>query len=429
MLRRFLPNFLLVCLSLFLGYVLFEVGVRLYMQHKYLDGNYKISATYVAPDQNGPDGDPAIGWEKPNRTFYYYIFGKDSAVAFYSKYHSNNVGLISNKNYSPKREGNEYRIAIVGDSFTAALQMRNPWPDRLEDLLDKDEALKRKLGVDHFRVYNFGLYSAGFDNFYRLAQKAKALDPDMVVVNFIGADYPRCNNCPFSVDNPFKAQARHLISGTVPLRVGEGPDEVAELSLSCEQPPVSFSNPTCRHSFQLSIPPKLALDKEKVNEVKRLVVADYLRGQLWRSVYPYGLMLALGKPVDLHHLRNPELYQSSGTRTAMTDPQQVDNAVHYLQAIRDLFPGKAFLVTQHTTFGEFKQPDEDKTMRVMEKDPSLQVVFMRHRLPADASMDTRRSWYCLPYDGHMSDAGGAIYAPAMARLIEETLLRGERPTQ
>lgn len=424
MLRRILPNVLLVCLSLFVGYVLFEIGVRLYMQHKYLDGNYQIHANYVEPDAKGPEGEPVIGWEKPNRTFYYYIFGEDSGVAFFSKYHSNNVGLISQKDYFRKREGKEYRIAIVGDSFTAALQMRNPWPDRLEDLLDKDAALKEKLGVDAFRVYNFGLYSAGFDNFYELARKAATLDPDMIVVNFIGADFPRCNNCPFTTDNPYKAEARRLVSGTVPLRLGPGPDETAELSMSCEQPPISFANPTCRHSFQLSIPPRLAMDKDKVRELKKLVVADYLRGQLWRSLHPYGLMLARGKPVDLHHLRNPELYQSAGARKTMTDAEQVDSALRYLTAIRELFPGKPVLVVQHPTYEDMTaQPDEAKAKRLMEKDPSLRVTFMRPRLPADADAATVRSWYCVPYDGHMSDAGGAVYAPAMEGLIRETLLR------
>lgn len=423
MFRRILPNLLLACISICAGYLLFEVGVRLYMQHKYLDGNYTIHANYVEPDKDGSTEETAVGWEKPNRTFYYYIFGEKSDVVFYSKYHSNNTGLISWKNYFQKRDGKEYRIAIIGDSFTAALQMRNPWPDRLEDLLQKDQGLKNKLGVDTIHTYNFGLYSAGFDNFYQLAEKARHFDPDMVIVDFIGPDFSRCNDCPFTLDNPFKAQARQLVSGSVPLRLGPGPDEVAELDMSCEQPPVAFSNPTCRHSFQLRIPPALALDKDKVREVKKIVVAEYLRGQLWHSLYPYGLMLALGRPVDLHHLRNPGLYQSGGARKTMSEVEQVDSALRFLTRIRDMFPGKPVLVVQHPTYEDLLvKPDEEKTKRLMEKDPSFQVVFMRHHLPADVSDDTRRSWYCNPYDGHMSDAGGAVYAAAMSDLIRKTLM-------
>ena len=82
------------------------------------------------------------------------------------------------------------------------------------------------------------------------------------------------------------------------------------------------------------------------------------------------------------------------------------------------------LVVQHPTYEDMTtQPDEAKAKRLMEKDPSLRVTFMRPLLPADADAATIRSWYCVPYDGHMSDAGGAVYAPAVEGLIRETLLR------
>jgi hypothetical protein len=65
--------------------------------------------------------------------------------------------------------------------------------------------------------------------------------------------------------------------------------------------------------------------------------------------------------------------------------------------------------------------DYHVTRALMERRPSLDVTIMHKRLDWQGDAARVRRWYNLPYDGHMSEIGGAIYAEAMARLLMEKL--------
>ena len=132
------------------------------------------------------------------------------------------------------------RIAVVGDSLTAAREMRVPWPDLLEDFL-RDDSRVAALGRTP-RVYNLGQPGAGFLHFERIARgQADVLDPDLVIVNYIEDDFLRPLELASSPERP-------IVTGTLPIPAGPdaGPDEVATLAVTCERPPVSFANDTCR---------------------------------------------------------------------------------------------------------------------------------------------------------------------------------------
>jgi hypothetical protein len=57
--------------------------------------------------------------------------------------------------------------------------------------------------------------------------------------------------------------------------------------------------------------------------------------------------------------------------------------------------------------------------RLREAAPGMDLVFMHERLPWREGEPVARAWYNLPHDAHMSDAGGVVYARAIARLVLE----------
>jgi hypothetical protein len=424
--KKHLQNTLLVCASLLLAFLCVEGGARFWLAHKYLLGNFKTTSTFAQDDASPPDNTDPVGWEQPNRTHFYYVYNENSDIVWHASYHFNNMGLVSKRNYHRDRKPAEYRVAIIGDSFTASVQMMTPWPDTLEDILNADDSLKARLGVTAFRVYNFGMYAAGFQDFVNLAKIAKKLDPDMVIVNFIAADFPRCNNCTTEIDNPLKDKARQLVTGEIPVPIDEAATEVGYLRVSCEQPPVDFSNDTCRHSYNLALPPAIAADPGKVRKVKQEVVRRFLRGQLLTSLYPYSIAMALGKSTSLTDLRHPDWFKGPETKKRdLTQEEIILQAADSMRAIRDMFPGKVFLGMLNPTYDDLTwQPAEDTTRALLAAAPWLAVKFMREYLPQGKAKEEMYAWFCLPHDGHMSDKGGVEYAKATARVITEALSGG-----
>lgn len=415
----------LVIASILARLAVVEVGSRAYLAYVYLLGNYQSVATYIKVDTNKSSGDSTIGWGKTNTTNYYYIFDENSRIAKQTIYHMNNVGLVSQHDYYTDEPDNEYRIAIIGDSFTAALQMNTPWPNRLEDVLNNDAQFKARLGGKTIRVYNFGMFSAGFPEFLTLAKKARALHPDMIIVNYVAAAVAVCNQCNEEADTPLKDKERALISGKIPIDIdGQGTD-IGYLNVSCEKLPIDFSNDTCRHSYNLELSPDLATNPSKVRKIKQEVVRRFLRGQLVTSLYPYSWDLIRGKMPSVTQLRHPEWFSghSSKNRT-LTEPEMVQQAVDSLRGIRDLYPGKILLATLNPTYDDLTwHPSEKLTNMIMAAYPSQSIRYMREYLPQGRPADEMRAWYCLPQDGHMSDKGGEEYARAMERVISEALPR------
>jgi hypothetical protein len=233
-----------------------------------------------------------------------------------------------------------------------------------------------------------------------------------VIVNYIEDDFRR----PFQL---VPAPDVPIVSGSIaiPAGPGAGREDVATLTVTCERPPVSFENDTCRHGFNLSMPYALAHTPEKVRSIKQSIVRQYLRGQLWRSPHPYGLMKLLGRPVSLHHYRNPELF----SRRAPSEEEAVEAALGSLREIRAVH--RNVLVTLHPLFSEmFPQPvPYERTAALVARDPTLRVVVMRDRLTAARGDAEPYGWYNLPFDVHMSQRGGSVYARAMADLVVEHL--------
>jgi hypothetical protein len=255
---------------------------------------------------------------------------------------------------------------------------------------------------------------AGFPHFAKnYRAQAKAFAPDLVVVNYIESDFPRRFE-------PLKRPGADPIIGLVEYRVGPNQTDVAKLMVTCERPPVSLANLTCRQFFGFYMPPSLVADRDRVQKLKKQIVEDYIGKQLWTSLYPYGLMKALGYPVTLTNYRNPDVFHMD----LVDENEMVKEASQTLRQI--INDHHNVLVTLNPLYSDiFPKADEYKRTRLlMDRNPDIKVVFMRDRLPIERGGKEVYRWYNLPHDGHMSDYGGEIYAKAMAGLIKERITSG-----
>ncbi|MEW5947599.1 MAG: hypothetical protein AB1742_15525 [bacterium] len=109
------------------------------------------------------------------------IIARDFRISF----NTNNLGFRDD-DVAPKKE-NEFRILVVGDSFTAGwgVEQDDAFPNVLERMLNE-----RSAGGAVFNVINAGYQAQTFDTYYLfLKNEGLALNPDLVVVTiWLGND-------------------------------------------------------------------------------------------------------------------------------------------------------------------------------------------------------------------------------------------------
>jgi len=105
----------------------------------------------------------------------------------------NNLGLMSESDYHFERNNiSEFRILILGESFTGPTTSTYQWVDTLEDLLNNNKKLKKFLNVEKVKVYNLGWIGGGFGTFWKeYDEVGRLFGADLAVVNYIELDYPR----------------------------------------------------------------------------------------------------------------------------------------------------------------------------------------------------------------------------------------------
>jgi len=107
---------------------------------------------------------------------------------------TNNLGLLSRFKYSLDRgpAKPEYRIVVLGDSFTGPTTATYQWVDTVQELLNAREEVRSATGGKDIKVYNLGWVAAGFSTFWHAYNiSGRYFDPDMLVVNYIEHDFPR----------------------------------------------------------------------------------------------------------------------------------------------------------------------------------------------------------------------------------------------
>lgn len=109
-----------------------------------------------------------------------YVLGAWGEVT-QAEFHVNNAGWNSGREYTEEKSDAVTRIAVIGDSYTEALQV--PYSENYAAILDQ------QLG-DRVEVYNFGVSGAPFSQYLHVMRMvARVYQPDIIIVNVVQNDF------------------------------------------------------------------------------------------------------------------------------------------------------------------------------------------------------------------------------------------------
>lgn len=407
MIRKFLPNILIALVSVLVTYVALDIGYRIYRR-------YKIASEYTEYYFQGIDQpvylfDEQIGYRyKPNSQVLYANFDKTNEVLQSNHFKVNNMGHISPTDDAVAKPASEFRIGILGDSFTASIHNDTPWPSLLEQRLNADDDLKTKLGVSSFKVINFGMDGTGIVQWTSVvSNEVLRFNPDLLIVNFITDDITRRFLWRVSIKPPQSNGDYYL-------------------GLMCSTLPATLENRDCAVLKMITFNTPLFDDKNQLSRIKREIYNEESARIDWLSVYPELLARTLGRSLGLR----PRLSLSDlEIPYFRTDEEGIKASTEALRQIKSLFPHT--LILHNPMYAELRPKsipaDVIETMRTrvqsMQRDSSLDIVLMEDHMPDPSDDAEVSSWFKLPWDPHFSNYGAGVYAQAVYGQLEERLSR------
>src|SRR5262245_37108571 len=315
-------------------YVLVEVGYRLY-QYNHLLSKYRAfwfwsveSPLYVVDTETGYR-------YKSSSSLTSRYFDEKNSLMRSNPIRVNHSGHISSRNDPGDTSAGEYRVAILGDSFTACTTNVVPWSDLLEDNLNQDQDLKRSLGVQSFRVINCGMDGTGIVQWPRVYDAdASRFRPNLVLVNFITGDISR--------------QFIYRDSIRVESKIAD-----YQVTITCSSLPATFQNRDCTFARVIVANPNLFDDKDRTSGVKKEIYDTTIRGLPWFSPYPE--VLALSRVNGLQ----PRLHLESQRLNPyfQTAEKAVTASAKSLREIAERQP--SLLIFHHPTLEELLHPTKE----------------------------------------------------------------------
>jgi len=391
----------LVCiLAVLLLYVAAEIAYRIQKYNEIMGAytsfgfSYTEAPLFILDEQTGYT-------YNPNSDLHWRYYDESNQVTMESQVKVNNLGQISAHDATIEKPDSEYRIACLGDSFTATPSNNVQWPAALEEYLNKDEPLKQAVGEKDFRTHNLGLDGTGLDQMLSVYEhKAKPLSPDMVIINFT-------SNSPY-----YKFVYRDTIK--MDSSIGEYWITVASPNL-----PVTFENPDCLYSKVIVAHPDLIGDQQKLAAIKREIYDRLVRILPWYSPYPELAASLFGGRFGLKHR-----LESTWTKTVgnySTQEEAVANSLNILRKLVSLHPNVLILnppLVQECRAGEPRPVIREMIAQATD----LQIEAMIQYMPLEASEKEINSWYNLPHDQHPSDKGYRLYAQKVHERIRARLM-------
>ena len=340
-----------------------------------------------------------VGLFKENRNIDYWIYSKEGDVIHHSTSRTNNVGLLSPKHYTLDRVAGEFRICVLGDEQTVSTLDEISWPDFLEDYLNEDHTFLERMNVSKCKVFNFGWPDSGFPVWEKVYfEKVRPLQPDLVVLNFVGHSFERLIQ-----GRPATLGGRPAAGHVAEYKVGENPGDKAYLWVACADTEDNSVTPSLRNPdcicgtfFQVYVPRTLGHDKEKMRQLREMLLEDL-------TSVPKGQRVELISPA-------PDVVDKG---------RLVIEAYKYLKRIYEAQPN--LIITRNLWRREMfelgKLDDMTEMLRALA--PELGIVPLQERLPPDTSEDEVKTWY-LPHDGSKwSLAGHKAYASLVAKVVKE----------
>jgi hypothetical protein len=317
--------------------------------------------------------------------------------------------MMISANAAIDKPKDEFRIAILGDSFCATTTSDVTWPEALEQALNKDEGLKKQTGKSVFKVLNFGLDGTGivqWPNVYK--NRAAQFNPDLLIVNFISDDILR----------------EFIYRNT--LRVGDGDYAM----FTCTVLPTDLQNRNCQNGLSFVSDPTKGDYMARGSRIKNEIYTAMIRRLPWFSPYPELLSSVLGGRLGLKP--GVVILPSSNPHYA-TAEVAVEASYAALNTITWMH--SKTLIFFHPTLEQCLSAETPPiVIQLMERAKGMSIINMLTALPLDASQDEINKWYNVPDDGHPSSYGASVYAHAADKQIADFLananaaLPGSQPT-
>lgn len=394
---------LVVVLAVLGLYVLVEGAGRLAWHHHLLS----VRLESIRSGCSATDG-PL--YQLDQTTGYGYVPGAHVHLTLYDRnnhplrtnnVYVNNHGHLALQPDSLEKSPNEFRIAIIGDSFTATTPSDVTWPTLLEDVLNQDASLRKMLGEIRFKVINFGLDGTGIVQWpavYR--DKVMASHPDLVVVNFIGNDIFR----------------EFLYRNTVLIGTRD------QAVITCTSLPATLANGDCRSAYFYTLPSGLH-PAEDLTRLKHEMADELIRRLPWFTPVPQLPGIVLQGRLGI----TSKLVPGNGGTPQFRDSTQAMSASRMaLETIASAQP--ALLILYHPVLEEcLSGRAPSAVVRLMTEERNLGIENMLEFLPLSAGQDEIRKWYNVPLDQHPSDYGARVYARAVAGRVSNYLLHTHHP--
>jgi hypothetical protein len=371
-------------------YCILEGGFRLYRFEK-LKSEYSQKTRYGFSTFREPmyalDEQTGYAYVPQSRNRQWLYDRDNNLLPHSSGVVTNNFGMISPREAAIEKPKDEFRIAVLGDSFCATTVSDVTWPSALEDVLNGDEDLKRRSGKSAFKVLNFGLDGTGIVQWPSVYKyKAAQFNPDLVVVNFIWDDIYR----------------KFIYRST--LTVADGDRGM----FSCTSLPADIRNRNCQNGLSFIIDPTKEDYKRRAQRIKAEIYQSLARRLPWFSLYPELFASVVGdrfgfkSRLDISPLPNPHY---------ATSEEAVGASVSALREISSMH--RRMVVLFHPTVEQcLSKTTPPIVTDLISKAAGVKVMNMLEALPANATQEEIRRWYNLPYDAHPSSYGAQVYAQA-----------------
>lgn len=320
--------------------------------------------------------------------------GADFAAVSTNLIRVNNQGHVHPRDEPEAREPGEFRIGVMGDSFTACTFNDLPWPAALEERLNAHrEALARR-GLSRVRVVNFGMDATGFAQWPAVHEHDVArFAPDLLVVAFIEPDLWRDFKWMDTLEPPPGASyAVMLVSDSLPVRL---------------------DNPDASLAWRVVMAEAAAADPARRRAALREILDGKLAAMPWLSPRPelLGHLLARAQ-VDLPSLLRPRLSYRPERPGRFGSESRLRRAVESMRALARR--GPTLFLHLPTRGGDGGQEGWLPELRA--RAPELALRSLAADLHEAARASSPASWY-QPDNGHLTDEGASAYAGAAARAL------------
>jgi hypothetical protein len=336
----------LLMVSVTISYLFAEVGYRAF-QYATLPGRIVALGNAAIAGSSGYVFDAFTGYRYPPNQ------DVRSGAPYNSHWSTNRYGHVSTKDYPREKPDGEYRIAVIGDSFTANITNNIRWTELLESELKASSAWRAFTAGKRTRVLNFGVDGMGMVQFAAmLHHHALGFAPDLVIVNFI-------------VDDMWRK-----------LTYRRAPDSVADMDLYVRD---RFLSRVDWFSFR-----------------PELVAATV--GRLWgmRCTLPLSAAEFVSANADLRYSSRAEALDAAAVAISSI-LADAPRAIFLQAALKPEVDG--------TAPAEWKNVPEDLAKAV----PGFRVISMRHAI-AGADIDS-----LFIIDGHYTDRTTELYGRAVAQ--------------